>query len=445
MRHNMHIKEKIILWKESKEDMRTLLKNKIATIFMVGATLTTLTGCSQEETTELISDLIVSGLEYSLTQQDQTNQTMQIVEEPEITGQSQSENTNTTSISLEENQQSQQSQQAIPYEYYYNQLTDIQKNIYNQLYKTVETVSESTAISLNSVTQDEISLIFRALRYDHPEIYWIQAYKYIIDEKGNQLYFYPTYLVNAEEKSLYDEQLSEWTEKALSTVNSEMTTYEKEKAIYDFIVDNTEYSLDSELNQSLISVVKGKSVCLGYTKAMKYCCDKINIPCVVIEGTSKDGVAHSWNKVQINDAWYNVDATNSNTAQMFSNSYDMFNITDELISIQYTETQIGEESTSGESSIEFEYPIANSIEADYYKMKGLYINSLNEIETVVNNHIKEGTITIRLSPECSMGDELKEYIKNLEITDSKGNAINIKCVNYITINYIRLIEINWTV
>ena len=441
----MHIKEKIILWKESKEDMRTLLKNKIATIFMVGATLTTLTGCSQEETTELISDLIVSGLEYSLTQQDQTNQTMQIVEEPEITGQSQSENTNTTSISLEENQQSQQSQQAIPYEYYYNQLTDIQKNIYNQLYKTVETVSESTAISLNSVTQDEISLIFRALRYDHPEIYWIQAYKYIIDEKGNQLYFYPTYLVNAEEKSLYDEQLSEWTEKALSTVNSEMTTYEKEKAIYDFIVDNTEYSLDSELNQSLISVVKGKSVCLGYTKAMKYCCDKINIPCVVIEGTSKDGVAHSWNKVQINDAWYNVDATNSNTAQMFSNSYDMFNITDELISIQYTETQIGEESTSGESSIEFEYPIANSIEADYYKMKGLYINSLNEIETVVNNHIKEGTITIRLSPECSMGDELKEYIKNLEITDSKGNAINIKCVNYITINYIRLIEINWTV
>lgn len=418
---------------------------------MVGATITTLTGCSQEETTELISDLIVSGLEYSLTQQDQTNQTMQIVEEPEITGQSQSENTSTTSISLEEStssQQSQQSQQAIPCEYYYNQLTDIQKNIYNQLYKTVETLSESTTISLNSVTQDEISLIFRALRYDHPEIYWIQAYKYIIDEKGSQLYIYPTYLVNSEEKSLYDEQLSEWTEKALSTVNSDMTQYEKEKAIYDFIVDNTEYSLDSELNQSLISVVKGKSVCLGYTKAMKYLCDKVNIPCVVVEGTSKDGIAHSWNKVQINDAWYNVDATNSNTAQMFSNSYDMFNITDELISIQYTETQIGGESTSkeitsGESSIEFEYPIANSIEADYYKMKGLYINSLNEIETVVSNHIKEGTITIRFSPECDMKEELQEYIKHMEFKDNQGNVINMKCLNYINIDYIRLLEINW--
>lgn len=427
--------------------MRTLLKNKIATIFMVGATITTLTGCSQEETTELISDLIVSGLEYSLTQQDQTNQTMQIVEEPEITGQSQSENTSTTSISLEENQQSQQdkqsqqSQQAIPCEYYYNQLTDIQKNIYNQLYKTVETLSESTTISLNSITQDEISIIFRALRYDHPEIYWIQAYKYIIDEKSDQLYFYPTYLVNAEEKGLYDEQLSEWTERALSTVNSEMTTYEKEKAIYDFIVDNTEYSLDSELNQSLISVVKGKSVCLGYTKAMKYLCDKVNIPCVVVEGTSKDGIAHSWNKVQINDAWYNVDATNSNTAQMFSNSYDMFNITDELISIQYTEKEQNSES----GRITFTYPEANSIEEDYYNEKGLYINSLDQIEQLVSEHITDETITIRLSPECSMGDELKEHIKNLEITDSKGNAINIKCLNYITINYIRLIEINWTV
>lgn len=416
-----------------------MLKNKIAIIFMVGATLTTLTGCTKEETTEFISDFLVSGLEYSLTQQDQTNQDMQIVEEPEITGQSQSENTSTTSISLEENQTDQQSQQVIPYEYYYNQLTDIQKNIYNQLYKTVETVSESTAISLNSVTQDEISLIFRALRYDHPEIYWIQAYKYIIDEKSDKLYFYPTYLVNAEEKSLYDEQLSVWTERALSTVNSEMTTYEKEKAIYDFIVDNTEYNLDSELNQSLISVVKGKSVCLGYTKAMKYICDKINIPCVVIEGTSKDGIAHSWNKVQINDAWYNVDATNSNTAQMFSNSYDMFNITDELISIQYTE----KEQSSESGRIIFTYPEANSIEADYYKMKDLYINSLNEIETVVNNHIKEGTITIRLSPECDMKEELQGYIKHMKFKDNQGNVINMKYLNYINIDYIRLLEINW--
>ena len=436
--------------------MRTLLKNKIATIFMVGATLTTLTGCSQEETTELISDLIVSGLEYSTTlnqsdqtdPSDQTDQAMQAVEEPEITGQSQSENTSTTSISLEESTSDQQADQAdttnnqsTPYEYYYNQLTDIQKNIYNQLYKTVETVSESTTISLNSVTQDEISIIFRALRYDHPEIYWIQAYKYIIDEKSDQLYFYPTYLVNAEEKSLYDEQLSAWTERALSTVNSGMTQYEKEKAIYDFIVDNTEYNLDSELNQSLISVVKGKSVCLGYTKAMKHICDKINIPCVIIEGTSKDGIAHSWNKVQINNDWYNVDATNSNTAQMFSNSYDMFNITDELISIQYTEKEQNSES----GRITFTYPEANSIEEDYYNEKGLYINSLDQIEQLVSENITDETITIRLSPECSMGDELKEHIKNLEITDSKGNAINIRCLNYITINYIRLIEINWTV
>lgn len=436
--------------------MRTVLKNRIATIFIIGTALTTLTGCTQEEASEFISDFIVSGLEYSTTlnqsdqtdPSDQTDQAMQAVEEPEITGQSQSENTSTTSISLEESTSDQQADkadttnnQSTPYEYYYNQLTDIQKNIYNQLYKTVETVSESTTISLNSVTQDEISLIFRALRYDHPEIYWIQAYKYIIDEKSDQLYFYPTYLVNAEEKSLYDEQLSVWTERALSTVNSGMTQYEKEKAIYDFIVDNTEYSLNSELNQSLISVVKGKSVCLGYTKAMKYICDKINIPCVVIEGTSKDGIAHSWNKVQINNDWYNVDATNSNTAQMFSNSYDMFNITDELISIQYTE----KEQSSESEGIVFTYPEANSIEKDYYNEKSLYINSLDQIEQIISEHITDETITIRLSPECSMGDELKEHIKNLEITDNKGNTLNVKYINYITINYIRLIEINWTI
>ena len=409
------------------------MRKKISLLALGLIISTLLTGCSQEEiinnSSKLISDLITNTLKDEKDPVEMYEEHKLEEDEPEIIEQY-----------IKEKGDSWQND---VYSYYYNQLPDIQKNIYNQLYKTVETLSESTAISLKSVTQDEISIIFRALRYDHPEIYWIQAYKYIIDEESSQLYFYPTYLINAEEKSLYDEQLSAWTERALSTVNSEMTQYEKEKAIYDFIVDNTEYSLNSDLNQSLISVVKGKSVCLGYTKAMKHICDKINMSCVIIEGTSKDGIAHSWNKVQINDDWYNVDATNSNTAQMFSDSYDMFNITDELISIQYTETQIGGESTSGESSIEFEYPIANSIEADYYKMKGLYINSLNEIETIVNNHIKEGTITIRFSPECDMKEELQEYIKHMEFKDNQGNVINMKYLNYINIGYIRLLEINW--
>ena len=393
-------------------------------ILALGLILSTLlTGCTQEDIinngSKLIADLITSTLESE--KEPITREAYYKEDEPEI---------------IEQYIETDECWKNGIY-YYFNQLTPEQQTIYNQLYETVEAMSESTTLNLESgMTSEDISIIYRALRYDHPEIYWIQAYKYIVD--GNNMYFYPTYLVNTEEKSLYDNQLEDWTDGIIKAVDKDWSDYEKELALYDFLVENTEYNLSAPLNQSLISVVNGESVCLGYTKAFKYLCDKVGLECIVVEGISKEGVAHSWNKVKIGEDWYNVDATNSSTAQIFSDSYDMFNITDDLINIRYTETQIG-----GESSIEFEYPIANSIEADYYKMKGLYINSLNEIETVVNNHIKEGTITIRLGEQCDMEEQLQEYMKHIKFKDSQGNTVNMKCLNYVTINYIRLLEINW--
>lgn len=419
--------------------MKTSLRRMTA-VTVLGLTLMSLTGCSQEEiinnSSKFIAELITSSLE---NEKDQANLSEEQIkeDEPEI---------------IEQYIETDECWKNGIY-YYFNQLTPEQQTIYNQLYETVETMSESTTLNLESgMTSEDISIIYRALRYDHPEIYWIQAYKYIVD--GNNMYFYPTYLVNTEEKSLYDNQLEDWTDEIIKAVDKDWSDYEKELALYDFLVENTEYNLSAPLNQSLISAVQGESVCLGYTKAFKYLCDKVGLECIVVEGISKDGVGHSWNKVNIDGNWYNVDSTNSNTAQMFSDSYDMFNITDELISLRYTETQIGGESTSGESrsgesksgesSIEFEYPIANSIEADYYKMKGLYIKDLEEIEGVVSNHLEEGTITIRFSPECDMKEELQEYMKHIEFKDTDGKTLNIKCLNYINIEYIRLLEINWS-
>ena len=411
--------------------MKTSLRRMTA-VTVLGLTLMSLTGCSQEEvinnSSKFIAELITSSLE---NEKDQANLSEEQIkeDEPEI---------------IEQHIEEDECWQNGVYLYYYGKLNAIQKEIYNQMYETVTTMSERTTLSLSDdMTQEDISIIYRALRYDHPEIYWIQAYKYIID--GNNMYFYPTYLVNTEEKSLYDNQLEDWTDEIIKAVDKDWSDYEKELALYDFLVENTEYNLSAPLNQSLISAVQGESVCLGYTKAFKYLCDKVGLECIVVEGISKDGVAHSWNKVKIGEDWYNVDATNSSTAQIFSDSYDMFNITDDLINIRYTETLIGDTGEStGESNIVFGYPIANSIEADYYNMKGLYINSLEEIEDVVNNHIKDGTVTIRLSPECDMKEELQEYMKHIEFKDSQGNAVNMKCLNYVTINYIRLLEINWS-
>ena len=408
--------------------MKASLSRSVA-ILLIIMTMTAVTGCNQEEvinnSSKIIAEIITNSLEDKETESISHEQ---IIGEDDPEAIEQHISTTPNSNECWRNG---------VYEYYFNQLTAEQQAIYNQLYETVASMQNRAIISIDGLAQDELSVIFRSIRYDHPEIYWIQGYNFI--QTSEIIELYPKYLVAAEKKSLYDDQLAGWTEKALSNIDLEdMTDYEKEIAIYDYIVKNTNYDLDSDMNQSLISVVQGESVCLGYTKSMKYLCDRIGLECIIIEGTSKEGINHSWNKIIINKNWYNVDSTNSNTAQIFSDNYDMFNITDKLIKNRYTERQISCDC----GRINFVYPVADNIKEDYYNRKGLYIDRLEEIESLINNHINEGTITIRLGEQIEI-EKIQEYMKDLKIKTNDNNQKEKKCTSFVIMEYIRLLQINW--
>lgn len=55
-------------------------------------------------------------------------------------------------------------------------------------------------------------------------------------------------------------------------------------------------------------------VCEGYSRALKVLCDRLEIPCVLVEGYARSGLAdasgaHMWNYVQVDGQWYAVDVT----------------------------------------------------------------------------------------------------------------------------------------
>ena len=68
-----------------------------------------------------------------------------------------------------------------------------------------------------------------------------------------------------------------------------------------------------------ISALLGKTgaegpVCEGYARALKVLCDRVGIPCVLVDGYAKTslaaaGEAHMWNYVQLDDLWYGIDVT----------------------------------------------------------------------------------------------------------------------------------------
>ena len=59
---------------------------------------------------------------------------------------------------------------------------------------------------------------------------------------------------------------------------------------------------------------KNGPVCEGYARAFKVLCDKLGIPCVLVEGYARGSLMdqlqlHMWNYVQVDGKWYAVDTT----------------------------------------------------------------------------------------------------------------------------------------
>lgn len=123
-------------------------------------------------------------------------------------------------------------------------------------------------------------------------------------------------------------------------ITETMTTADRVKAIHDYIVLNTTYSLEGESVYDATGVlVDGVAVCDGYSKAFLLFMDALKIPCVRITGHAGNE-NHAWNAVQINGSWYQVDATWDDPTPDKPGfvSYAYFLITDEMMAQDHTWT-----------------------------------------------------------------------------------------------------------
>ena len=131
-------------------------------------------------------------------------------------------------------------------------------------------------------------------------------------------------------------------------IKPNMTDYDKELAIHDYIVKNAAYDHDAYANNTIPDVdytaegvlLNGTAVCEGYAEAFKYLMDMVNIPCMVVTGTAHSDLligdeGHAWNEAEINGSWYQVDVTWDDTDSDDVNAalcYTYFNVTDKVLS-----------------------------------------------------------------------------------------------------------------
>lgn len=176
-------------------------------------------------------------------------------------------------------------------------------------------------------------------------------------------------------------------------IEPDMTDYEKELAIHDYIVSNCEYGYTDYSKEYAYraygALVQNKAVCNGYAEAMA-----LLLSCVGIENDIMTGWAggelHAWNRVLIEDEWYQVDATWDDPlpdrGEFAGHMY--FNVTDDIMDDAHV---WDEELFEACDSEEYNYFVVNNLICDYYGLKEQmeYAAAHSEtsyLEVVVNDY-----------------------------------------------------------
>jgi len=215
----------------------------------------------------------------------------------------------------------------------YNQLTDGQRSIYDNLVIGFADFKEEISVK---GALDDVKVAYDCVLGDHPEYFYIDGYIYnekqtIFGTKSNTIVMFPNYLTTKPE---YDEQMTEIDAKAdevIADIDESLTDYEKAKTVYEKIIALTDY--DETLNYTdtlAATLLTGRATCNGYASTFTYLLQKLNIPCVTVSGTvnfNNVNNAHAWNIMLLDDNNYLVDATNGDSvlATATGTEYEIIN------------------------------------------------------------------------------------------------------------------------
>lgn len=178
-----------------------------------------------------------------------------------------------------------------------------------------------------------------------------------------------------------------------SVIKNEMTDYEKEKAIHDYIINNSKYDSINLNNNTLPPesytaygiLIKGIGVCEGYAKTMKLFMDELGISSEIVTGRG-NGENHAWNLVEIDGDYYHVDLT-WNDPVMKDNSdvlrYDYFNLTNSEMKKEHSWNTN-------------EYPLGVKTRYNYHAYNNLTVNNYNEFYNKIKESLENNEAKIEL-------------------------------------------------
>lgn len=306
--------------------------------------------------------------------------------------------------------------------YYFEQLNSQEKTLYVECYQIL--AMQAQEILISTLDAEVLPRIYQCIINDHPEFFYLNGYtytQYTRDQEIQYITFSGRYVYDAEEVARRQKLIDAEVDNLVSRLMG-YDEYETVKRVYEELILSTDYSMDSPDNQNICSVfLDKKSVCNGYAKAAQYLLNDLGIPCIIVNGMT-NGDTHAWNIVEIDGAYYHMDATWGDPSYYSSTDSEKEgapNIDYSYLCV--TDAEIGKNHAIDQ---EFTLPACTSTKDNYFVREGLYLNGYEEerIKAIFEEAKAQGknTVTIKTSDAQAYQDIFSNLIEGQKIFDFFG-------------------------
>jgi hypothetical protein len=172
-------------------------------------------------------------------------------------------------------------------------------------------------------------------------------------------------------------------------ITDDMSDFEKEKAVYDWLTAKLEANTGiltvvptrNGENDNPHDVLKYRSaVCVGYATTFRLFMQMLGIECKVIHSSD---LTHSWNLVKLDDEWYHTDCYMDNE----SSNYQNFNMDDNRCAQGHDWTKEYFPAATGKK-YNYIFSICDELES-IYSIPEWLVNAIDNDENVISCTFKE--------------------------------------------------------
>lgn len=312
-------------------------------------------------------------------------------------------------------------------EYYFNQVPSSLNEIYRELYERIRDGQDEAALYA-AVGLEDFWTAYYSVLADHPEFFWVGSNIEVQQSalSGNVVSYSLSVTVPPEQREDMRIRLEQAADECIAGIPEGATEYQKIKAIYEYLIDTTDYDSSSPDNQNIQSaLLNHRSVCAGYSRAFQYILHRMGMFCTYVTGSIVTGGDHGWNIVRIGENYYNVDVTWGDP--VFAGAADAN--ASRLMNYNYLCCTDAELYRTHVPDVDVPLPSCTDESLNYYRLNGMYYEyfDYDAVYDALMNSVwnDQNSVTMKFGTAEAYESAKYELFSNGMLSDAAGYLMEI--------------------